>query len=224
MYEFNLRAIYPFLDQLPAAILLTAELTLITIFLSMALGVAVALMRQGSSPILRTAGSLFVEVIRNMPLVVLIYLVYFGLPELGWTPSGFVCAIVAMTLNSGAFMTEIFRAGLIAIPKGQYEAARSQGMTWWQMFRFVIFPQILRVTYAPLGNQLIGVIMASSIASVITVEEVTAWMTNTGAVTYRYFETFAVAAIVYLALCQLTNVGRVVVGRHLFRNAAGGHW
>ena len=139
-------------------------------------------------------------------------------------PSGFVCAIIAMTLNSGAFMTEIFRAGFIAIPRGQYEAARSQGMTWWQMFRFVIFPQILRVTYAPLGNQLIGVIMASSIASVITVEEVTSWMTNTGAVTYRYFETFAIAAIVYLALCQLTNLGRIAVGRYIFRSAAGGQW
>lgn len=224
MYEFNLKAVYPFLDKLPPAILLTVELTVLTIFLSMILGVVFALFRRSGSVVLRTIGSVYVEVLRNMPLIVLVYLIYFGMPEVGWVPSGFVCAIIAMTLNSGAFMTEIFRAGLIAIPKGQYEAARSQGMTWFQMFRFVIFPQILRTAYAPLGNQFIGVIMASSIATVITVEEVTSWMSNTGAVTYRYFETFAVAAVVYLVLCQITNLGRVVVGRYLFRNAAGGQW
>ena len=224
MYEFNLRAIYPYLDQLPPAILRTVELTALTIVLSMVLGIAVALLRQGRSRGGRLLGGVYVEIVRNMPIVVLVYLIYFGLPELGWSPSGFVCALIAMTLNSASFMTEIFRAGLIAVPRGQYEAARSQGMTWWQMFRYVILPQILRVTYAPLGNQLIGVIMASSIASVITVEEVTAWMTNTGAVTYRYFETFAIAAVVYLALCQLTNVCRVVLGRYVFRDAAGGRW
>jgi His/Glu/Gln/Arg/opine family amino acid ABC transporter permease subunit len=224
MYNFNLQEIYPFLGKLPSAILLTVELTAIAIFLSTILGVGLALMRRSESRTLRVIGVLYVEIIRNMPIIVLVYLIYFGLPELGWRPNGFICAIIAMTLNSGAFMTETFRAGIIAIPSGQYEASRSQGMTWWQMFRLVIFPQILRVSYAPLGNQLIGVIMASSIASVITVEEVTAWMVDTGAVTYRYFETFTIAAIVYLILCQTTNLGRVAVGRYLFRNSAGGQW
>jgi polar amino acid transport system permease protein len=213
MYQFNLQEIYPFLGKLPPAILITVELTLITTFLSMMLGVVLALIRRSESAPLRVIGTLYVEIIRNMPIVVLIYLIYFGLPVLGWSPSGFICAIIAMTLNSGAFMTEIFRAGLAAVPNGQYEAARSQGMTWWQMFRLVIFPQILRVAYAPLGNQLIGVIMASSIASVITVEEVTAWMNNTGAVTYRYFETFAIAALVYLTLPKFQLVSPSHGGR-----------
>jgi His/Glu/Gln/Arg/opine family amino acid ABC transporter permease subunit len=224
MYNFNLQEIYPFLGKLFPAILNTLSLTAIAIFLSMILGVGLALMRRSENRTPRAIGTLYVEIIRNMPIIVLVYLIYFGLPELGWRPSGFICAIIAMTLNSAAFMTEIFRAGLVAIPKGQYEASRSQGMTWWQMFRLVIFPQILRVAYAPLGNQLIGVIMASSIASVITVEEVTAWMVDTGAITYRYFETFAIAALVYLILCQATNFGRVAVGRYLFRNSAGGQW
>jgi His/Glu/Gln/Arg/opine family amino acid ABC transporter permease subunit len=224
MYRFNLQEVYPFLEQLPSAILLTLELTLIAIGLSMILGVIFALLRRSPNRSLRIVGAVYVEIIRNMPIVVLVYLIYFGLPSLGWAPSGFVCAVIAMTLNSGAFMTEIFRAGMIAVPKGQYEAARSQGMSWWQMFRYVIFPQILRVSYAPLGNQLIGVIMASSIASVITVEEVTAWMNNAGAISYRYFETFAIAAVVYRVLCQAINLGRVALGHYLFRNRAGGSW
>jgi polar amino acid transport system permease protein len=156
MYSFNLKTLYPYFDELPGAIVVTVELTLVATLLSAVIGIAVALMRRSQSRVLRSIGALYVEIIRNMPLLVLIYLIYFGLPALGLFPSSFVCALIALTLNSGSFMTEIFRAGLIAIPRGQYEAARSQGMTNVQLFRFVVLPQILRACYAPLGNQLIG--------------------------------------------------------------------
>ena len=182
-------------------------------------------MRTSHNAALRTIGATYVEIVRNMPLIVLLYLIFFGLPALGLVLSGYLCGLIALTLNSASFMTEIFRAGLMAIARGQYEAARAQGMTRVQMYRFVILPQIFRVSYAALGNQVIGVIMGSSIMMIATVEEVTAWMANTGSVTYRYFETFLVAAIVYLVLCQLANLARLALGRYLFKTAAaGGHW
>jgi His/Glu/Gln/Arg/opine family amino acid ABC transporter permease subunit len=225
MYDFDLPAIYPFFDKLPAAIWTTVEISFLATILSAIMGLFLALMRMSNNVVLRGTGATYVEIIRNMPLLVLLYLVFFGLPALGIYFDGFMSGLIALTLNSAAFMTEIFRAGLIATPKGQYEAARSQGMGRVSMYRFVILPQILRVSYAPLGNQIIGVIMGSSIMMIATVEEVTAWMNNTGAVTYRYFEAFAVVAVVYLILCQAANIARIALGKFLFKSvAAGGRW
>ena len=225
MYNFDFASLYPFLGKLPAAIWTTIEISLLATIFSAILGVFFALMRTSRNAALRTIGATYVEIVRNMPLIVLLYLIFFGLPALGLVLSGYLCGLIALTLNSASFMTEIFRAGLMAIARGQYEAARAQGMTRVQMYRFVILPQIFRVSYAALGNQVIGVIMGSSIMMIATVEEVTAWMANTGSVTYRYFETFLVAAIVYLVLCQLANLARLALGRYLFKTAAaGGHW
>lgn len=225
MYDFNFASLYPFFGTLPAAIRTTVEISLMATLASAVIGVFLAIMRTSDHVVLRAIGTLYVEIIRNMPLLVLLYLIFFGLPALGLVLSGYLCGLIALTLNSASFMTEIFRAGLLAVAKGQYEAARAQGMTRVQMYRFVILPQILRTTYAPLGNQVIGVIMGSSIMMVATVEEVTAWMANTGSVTFRYFETFMVAAIIYLVLCQLANLARIALGRMLFKTAAaGGRW
>ena len=225
MYDFNIQSLYPFLDTLPAAIWKTVEISFLATILSAIMGILLALMRRSDRILLRGIGTTYVEIIRNMPLLVLLYLVFFGLPAFGIVLSGFMSGLIALTLNSAAFMTEIFRAGLIAVPKGQYEAARSQGMTRVRMYQSVILPQILRVSYAPLGNQIIGVIMGSSIMMIATVEEVTAWMNNTGAVTYRYFEAFVVVAVIYLVLCQGANAARSVVGRLVFKSvAAGGRW
>ena len=225
MYDFNINIIYPYFDALPSAIWTTIEISFLATIFSMIMGIFLALMRRSNRVVLRGIGVTYVEIIRNMPLLILLYLIFFGLPAFGIVFSGYMAGLIALTLNSAAFMTEIFRAGLIAVPKGQYEAARSQGMTRACMFRFVILPQILRVAYAPLGNQIIGVIMGSSILMIATVEELTAWMNNTGSVTYRYFEAFVVVAIVYVILCQTTNVIRNVVGRAIFKSAAaGGRW
>jgi polar amino acid transport system permease protein len=225
MYDFNMQSLYPFFDSLPAAIWTTVEISILATIFSVIMGIFLALMRRSSRRLLRGIGATYVEVIRNMPLLVLLYLIFLGLPVFGITLSGYVSGLIALTLNSAAFMTEIFRAGFIAVPKGQYEAALSQGMTRVSMYRFVILPQILRVSYAPLGNQVIGVIMGSSILMIATVEEVTAWMNNTGAVTYRYFEAFVVVAVIYLVLCQGANAARIAVGHLLFKSAAaGGRW
>jgi polar amino acid transport system permease protein len=225
MYDFNFASLYPFFGTLPGAIWTTVEISLMATLASAVIGVLLAIMRTSDHRVLRAIGTLYVEIIRNMPLLVLLYLIFFGLPALGLVLSGYLSGLIALTLNSASFMTEIFRAGLLAVAKGQYEAARAQGMTRVQMYRFVILPQILRTTYAPLGNQVIGVIMGSSIMMVATVEEVTAWMANTGSVTFRYFETFLVAAIIYLVLCQLANLARIALGRMLFKTAAaGGRW
>jgi His/Glu/Gln/Arg/opine family amino acid ABC transporter permease subunit len=221
-YQFSLRAILPYFDQLPDALVNTILLSALTIFISSLVGLAGALMRTNPNRWIRVLGTAYVEVMRNVPLVVLLYLVYFGLPEIGWRLDGFSSALLALTLNSGAYMTEIFRGGLLAIPRGQYEAARSQAMSGLQVFRYVIFPQVFRIIYAPLGNQLIAVVLGSSLASVVAVPELTSWMGTTGSASFRYFETFVVAGFLYVILCQIINLARIVTGHLLFRSSRGG--
>jgi polar amino acid transport system permease protein len=219
-YQLIFRTVFPYLDVLPDAILVTLSLSLLTIALSFAIGVAGALARRSRSRALRFAGAAYVEFMRNTPLLVLLYLIYFAIPQLGLRVSGFSSAVVALTLNSGAYMTEILRGGLLAIPRGQYDAAHSQGMTGLQTFHHIVFPQVLRVIYAPLGNQFIQIVLGSSLASVVAVNDITSWMQTTGSATFRYLETFVVAGLVYVAMCQLINVGRIATGRLLFRRTS----
>jgi polar amino acid transport system permease protein len=157
---------------------------------------------------------------RNTPLLVILYVVYFAAPGIGLRLSSFQAALAGLSLNSTGYMAEILRAGLAAVPEGQFEASRTLGLSRWHTFRLVAFPQVLRTVYAPLGNQFIAVILASSLASAIAVDEVASWMETTGSTSFRFFETFLVAACVYLVLCQAVNLLRLGVGRLLFRAAA----
>lgn len=219
-YTFTLRTIYPYLGELRQAAALTLVLSLLAIVASIAMGAGIAVMRRSSSRLLRFFGAAYVEVMRNTPLLVILYLIYFAGPAIGIRLSSFNAAVIGLSLNSAGYMAEILRAGLIAVPQGQFEAARSQGMTAVQIFRHVVFPQVFRTIYAPLGNQVIAVILASSLASAVAVDEVASWMETVGSTSFRFFETFVVAALVYLVLCQAVNLGRIAIGRTLFRQGA----
>lgn len=216
-YHFTLRTIYPYLGELPHAILQTLYISLATIVLSFAIGIVGAIARTGRSRLLAWVAGTYVELMRNIPLLVVLYLVYFVAPGLGLRLSSFSSALIALVLNSGAYMTEILRGGLLVVPKGQFEAAHSQGMTGWQLQRHIVIPQVVRTVYAPLGNQIIHIILGSSLASVVTVEEVTAWMQNVGSSSFRFFESFTIAALVYVVLCQSVNLLRVLTGWYLFK-------
>lgn len=219
-YTFTLRTIYPYLDQLWSAMALTLALSTLAIAASLVLGAGVAVMRRSRSRILRFAGGAYVEVMRNTPLLVILYIVYFVGPSAGLRLDAFTAALIGLSLNAGGYMAEIIRAGLVAVPPGQFEAAQAQGFSAVQTFRHVVFPQVFRTIYAPLGNQVIAVILASSLASAISVDEVASWMETVGSTSFRFFETFVVAALVYLVLCQAVNALRLLVGRALFHGPA----
>jgi polar amino acid transport system permease protein len=203
-YTFTLRTVFPYLGGLVAAAEMTLTLSVLAILISLVIGAAVAVMRRSRLRVVRFAGAAYVEVMRNTPAI-------------GIRLSSFTAALLGLSLNAAGYMAEIIRAGLIAVPGGQFEAATAQGMTMGQMFRHIIFPQVFRTIYAPLGNQFIAVILASSLASAVAVEEVTSWMETVGANSFRFFETFVVAAVVYVVLCQTINLARLQIGRMLFR-------
>jgi len=215
-YTFTLRTIYPYLGDLWQSALITLWLSVLAILLSIALGTLIAVMRRSPHRPWRILGTIYVEIMRNTPLLVILYIVYFAAPQAGLRLSSFMAALLGLTLNSAGYMAEILRAGLIAVPSGQSEAAQSLGLRPLQVLRHVVFPQMFRAIYAPLGNQIIAVILASSLASAVAVEEVTSWMQTVGSTSFRFFETFAVAAVVYGVLCQTVNVARILIGRRLF--------
>ena len=215
-FTFNLWAIVPYLGELRMAVVNTVAMSLSTILLSLALGLFFAIMRQSRVAPLRWLATAYVEFFRNTPLLVMLYFAYFMMPVVGLRMSPFQSGLVGMTLHFGAYMTEILRAGLIAVPNGQYEAGNSQGMTSLQILRHVVLPQVFRTIYAPLGNQLINIVLGSSLTSAIAVNEISSWMQTAGSDTFRYFETFLIAAIAYAVLCQAINLTRIYIGRALF--------
>ncbi len=216
-YTFTLRTIYPYLGELQQAAWVTLSLSVLAIVISIVIGSGVAVMRRSTRRVLRFLGAAYVEVMRNTPLLVILYIVYFGLPAFGLRLSSFNAALIGLSLNAAGYMAEIIRAGLVAVPGGQFEAAAAQGFSTLQSFRHVVFPQVFRTIYAPLGNQVIAVILASSLASAVAVDEVASWMETVGSTSFRFFETFMVAAVMYLVLCQIVNLARLGIGRMLFR-------
>jgi polar amino acid transport system permease protein len=217
MYKFNLQAILSYLDLLPFAVGMTLLISVQTIVLSLILGMVGALCRLSDNLLLRFLAAAYVELFRNIPVLVLIYIVFFGMAQIGLRVSNYYSGLIALTLNATAYMTEIFRGGLIVIPRGQYLAGQSQGMTQLQLFRHVILPQVVRIVYTPIGNQFIAIIIGSSLSAVIGVEEVANWMFSVGNDTFRYMESFLVAGLVYVAMAQTINFCRIILGRLLMR-------
>ncbi|MEO8851761.1 MAG: amino acid ABC transporter permease [Allobranchiibius sp.] len=152
---------------------ITALLTVIGFAGAMVIGSLVAMCRVSPVLPLRAAGTLYVEFFRNIPLLSLLILFVFGLPDLGITISLFWCAALGLILAAGAFVCESIRSGVNAIPIGQAEAARAIGLTFTQSLRLVILPQALRTMIAPLVNSFIGVALGSSLASAVGVADLT---------------------------------------------------
>jgi len=180
---------------------ITVEITALTVFFGMIIGICVSLVRMSDFKILRWMGNVYVDFIRGTPLLIQIFLVYFALPSIiGHRVDAYFAAISACSINSGAYMAEVFRGGIQSIDVGQMEAGRSLGMTWWQTMRYVILPQAFKRIIPPLGNEFIAMLKDSSLVSVIGFEELTRRGQLIIARTYASFEIWMAVAIIYLIL------------------------
>jgi polar amino acid transport system permease protein len=155
--------------------------------------------------VLNHAAGAYVEVFRNVPLLVIVYLVFYELPAFGLRVDSFTSGVIALALNSTAYTVEIFRGGLAAIPQGQYEAAHSLAFRAPQTLRHIVLPQLMRISFPALGNQVVGVILGSALVSVVGVAELTNVALKVGSQTFRYFEVFIVVGAFYLVAVQLIN-------------------
>jgi polar amino acid transport system permease protein len=216
-YNFDFAAILRFWPELLQGIWIAAALSILTFLLGTVIGIFGAVGRISRRRWIYNLTTFYVELFRNTPLLVQLYIMYYGLEAFSIRLSAFTAALLAMSLNSGAYETEIIRAGIIAVGKGQVEAALSIGMTQAQTLRKVVIPYALQVIFPPLGNQLIGIILGSSVASVITVPEITYVGLNIGSRSYRDFETFLVIWVIYIGVNLALSALFKLTGRMAFR-------
>jgi glutamine transport system permease protein len=159
--------------------------------------------------VISAVSTVYIEIMRGTPFIVQLYLVYYGLPLFfGVDVPELLAGIAAISLNSGAYVSEIFRAGIQSVDKGQMEAGRSLGLTWWQTMRTIILPQAVKRSLPPLGNEFITLIKESSIVSVIGIQELQFKGRIVSSSTYAPFESMFAVAIVYLIMTLVT--GRLV--------------
>ena len=215
-YQFDFSFLAERWPDFVAGAWLTVQLTVVSIGLGLAVGTVCAVGRvYGPRPV-KAAVGFYVELIRNTPLLIQIFIVYFGLSSLGLKLSADVSAVLALTINMGAYTTEIMRAGVQSIQRTQLEAADCLGLTRLQAIVHVVLLPAMERVYPALTSQFVLLMLASSITSQISTEELTAVANNVQSDTYRSFEVYILVALVYLALSAIYRLAFWVIGLGLF--------
>lgn len=179
----------------------TIPLALISFVIGMVLAVITALGRISTIKIFNVIARIYVSIIRGTPLLVQLFIIFYGLPNLGFVVDPFPCAVIGFSLSVGAYSSEIIRAAIISIPKGQWEAAYSIGMTYPKALRRVILPQATRVSIPPLSNSFISLVKDTSLASIVTVTEMFRVAQQIAATTYEFLLIYTEAAFIYWIIC-----------------------
>lgn len=199
-YKTNLKKYLSFLPMLGKGALVTVEISVLSMLLAIGLGFILAILRIYGPKPLSILVKIYVETIRGTPLLIQLYFIFYGLPNIGIDLNPFLAGVIALALNYAAYESENYRAGILAIPKGQMEAARALGMTHWQGLRYVVVPQAFRVMLPPMTNDFISLLKDSSLVSVITIVDLT-FMYNMLATTYfNYFGIGILVALIYFLL------------------------
>lgn len=189
---------------------MTIPLTVLSFAAAMVIAVAAALVQFAKVPVVQEIARFYIWVIRGTPLLVQLFVVFFGLPHIGIRIDAFPAAVVVFSVNQGAYCAETIRAALEAVPVGQLEAAECAGLTWGQSIRRIVLPQALRTAFPPLSNSLIGLIKDTSLASNITVVEMFEATERIVARTAEPLALYLEVGVVYLIFCTvLTKLQRV---------------
>lgn len=213
-YTLNFAAVWRDFDLLLQGLGLSLLLAAASIAAGALLGLLVAFMLQSKQALLRRLAGVYVTVIRNTPLLVLILFAYFALPQMGLRLGKIESFILTLTIYAGAYLAEIFRAGLIAIPRGMREAGLAIGLTEFQTRISIIIPIMIRNVLPSLGSTLISLFKDTSLAAAIAVPELTFYARKINNETFRVVETWIVVSLLYVVTCSvLAALLRVVEGR-----------
>jgi glutamate transport system permease protein len=193
----------------------TIELTLLALAGALVTGILVAALRVSPVRVLRAAGTVYVETLQNIPLLVWLVLAVFGLPEIGIIAGLFTTAAVVIALYQGAYVAEAVRSGINAVPAGQGEAARALGLTFTQSLRMVILPQALRTVVQPLGNIAIMTIMNTALAAAVGVVELTAAANRVNLAEAQPIWIFVTAGLIYMVLSSVAGLVTGLLERKL---------
>lgn len=193
--EIVLNSIWPILK---AGLTVTIPLSLISFAIALAIAVITALVKLSNLKILKFIFGTYVWIFRGTPLLVQLFIVFYGIPKAGITLDPWTAAIITFSLNTGAYASESIRASILSIPKGQWEAAESLGMTYWQILRRVIAPQTMRISLPPLTNNFIDLVKGTSLAASITITEMFMIGQQITAFTYEPLAVYSLVAAIYL--------------------------
>lgn len=200
---------------------MTIPLTAISFAIALVIAVAVALVQFAKVPVLRQLARFYIWVIRGTPLLVQLFVVFYGMPNIGILIDPFPAAVIVFSINEGAYMAEIIRAALESVPAGQMEAGRCVGMTYLQTMRRIILPQAMRTAFPSLSNSLISMIKDTSLAANITVTEMFMATQRIVARTYEPLALYIEVGLIYLLFCtvltKLQSVGEKRLNAHEYR-------
>ena len=196
MFDFLPKYYTTYID----ATVTTLKVSLIALLIGLLLGIVICLAKISTIKVLNVLATIYVEVIRNTPILVQIMIIYFALPEVGISFTPFMSAIIALSINSGAYVSEIFRSGILAIDKGQMEAGRSLGLSYFQTMKFIILPQALKNSLPALGNEFISLVKESSIVYFVGVADIMFAANTVKNATYETFGPYLIAAAIYFII------------------------
>jgi L-cystine transport system permease protein len=203
--------------MLEGAIMNTIPLTLISFVIGLILAVLTALARISHSKLLQGIARVYVSVIRGTPLLVQLFIIFYGLPNVGITLEPFISAVIGFSLSVGAYASEIIRAAILSIPKGQWEAGYSIGMTYTQALKRIILPQASRVSVPPLSNSFISLVKDTSLASLVLVTEMFRRAQEIASRNYEFLLVYAEAAFIYWVICFFLSILQQYMEKRLDR-------
>jgi polar amino acid transport system permease protein len=231
---FDFSGSIEYLPDLLRAAVVSVELTICVMLISLVFGLIIALMRISHSRALRIISTVYVEVIRGTPCLLQLFYIYFVLPAFGIRLDPFPAGVAGLSVNYSAYLSEVYRAGIIAVPHGQIEASHALGMSRALMMRLIILPQAIRVVVPPLGNYFISLFKDTSLVSIVTVRELMFTGQIIAATNFQYFTIFTIIGVIYFSLSYPSSLfvsyleRRMKVGyrrkptRFLRRAAVGG--
>lgn len=197
---------------------ITVTASAIALILSLFIGAIIAVMRITSIAPLRWIGTAYVEFFRNIPLVIIAFFFFIGTPAIGIKFSGLTAGTIALTIYTSAFIAEAIRSGILSVPKGQMEAARSSGLSYIQAMRMIILPQAIKIVIPPIGNQLINLVKNSSILALIAGTDLMYQADLISAKTFVVFDVYIFVALFYLVLTIPLSLGVGYLEKRLARS------
>ena len=203
-----------------AGVTVTVPLALISFALGLVLAIGAALMRISVNPMLSGIARFYISVIRGTPMIVQLFVIFYGLGSIGLKLDPWTSAIIALSLNVGGYGAEVVRAAILSVPKGQWEAAYTVGMNRTRTLTRVILPQAARVSVPPLSNTFISLVKDTSLASLILVTELFKVAQQIAAATLEFMVVYLAAALVYWVICLVLSFGQSALERRLDRNVA----
>ncbi|WP_380058202.1 amino acid ABC transporter permease [Falsihalocynthiibacter sp. SS001] len=216
-YNFHWKPVFNSLPDLLGAGLTTLQVAMLSMLLGIVVGMVLALIRMHARGPLRWFATTWVEVARNTPALIQLFFFAFGLGAFGWHLSPFAIVLAGLTFNNAGYLAENFRGGLQAVPETQLRAARSLGMTAPQAYIRVIIPQVFRIVYYPMTNQMVWAVLMSSLGMLVGFHELSGETQALASRTFRIFEYFAVTAVIYYVIVKIFLGIAHLIAMRLFR-------